>query len=39
MRSPESVVKLKTQVALDVSSKMLDIHVYIDGKAFSASHG
>lgn len=35
MRQPESAVKPKTQVALDVSSQMLDVHVWVDKKAFS----
>lgn len=35
MRQPQSAVKPKTQVALDVSSQMLDVHVWVDKKAFS----
>lgn len=36
MRQPVShTPKIKTQVALDVSSKALDVHIKSDGKAFS----
>lgn len=38
MRQPQSAGKLKTQVALDVSGKTLDVHIYADSKAFSVTN-
>ncbi|WP_370611718.1 IS110 family transposase [Citrobacter meridianamericanus] len=38
MRQPQSAGKLKTQVALDVSGKTLDVHIYADSKAFTVSN-
>lgn len=35
MRQPQSQVKSQTQVGLDVSSQTLDVHIRVDGKAFS----
>lgn len=35
MRQPQSAVKPVTQVALDVSSQTLDVHIRVDKKAFS----